>query len=107
MVHQNGAWSSAIVGGRRPAVTVVGIEACGEWRHETSIPAQGARRDLAIERRGLQFLVPQQHLDDADVDLLFQEMGRQAVPQRMQRYPLVDAGGFGRRVADAPELAGG
>ncbi len=51
--------------------------------------------------------MPQQHLDDADVDLVLQEMGGEAVPERVQRDPLVDPGGLRRIMADAPELAGG
>ena len=70
------------------------------WLHLPSEPverahdiAQRACRDLGIERRGLQLLMSQQHLDDADVDLLLQEMGGEAVPKRVQRDPLVDVGG--------------
>ena len=36
--------------------------------------------------------MPQQHLDDADIDLLLQQVGGKAVPERVPRDPLVDAG---------------
>ncbi len=40
--------------------------------------------DLAIQRRGVELRVPQQHLDHANIHLLFQKMGGEAVPQRMR-----------------------
>ena len=43
--------------------------------------AQDSRGHLAIERGVLQLLVPEQHLDDADVDLLLQQMGGERVAQ--------------------------
>ena len=61
-------------------------------------PLQGARdvadrvdRDAGVERRGLQFGVAEQDLDHANVDVLFEQMRREAVPQRMRRHPLGDA----------------
>ncbi len=44
--------------------------------------ADGLGGDLAIERGVVELLVAEQHLDDADVDLLFQEMGGEALPLR-------------------------
>jgi hypothetical protein len=35
--------------------------------------------DLRVERGGLQLLVPQQHLDHADIDLLFEQVRGKAV----------------------------
>ena len=37
--------------------------------------------DLGIERRGLEPLAPEQHLDHPDIHLLFQQMGGIAVTQ--------------------------
>ena len=42
--------------------------------------AQQVGRHLGIKGRRVQFLVPEQHLDDPDVDLLLQQMGGEAVP---------------------------
>src|SRR6266403_6358987 len=55
--------------------------------------------DLGVERRGVELLVPEQHLDHADVDLLLQEMGVEAVPQRVERAALVDPGPLRRGMA--------
>ena len=49
-------------------------------------------RDLGVERRRLELGVAEQHLDHADVDVLFQQMGGEAVPQRVRRHPLLDPG---------------
>jgi hypothetical protein len=39
--------------------------------------------DAGVERGRLEFRVPQQDLDRANVDALFEQVGRKAVPQRM------------------------
>ena len=49
---------------------------------------------------------PGQALDDADVGVLFQQMRGEAGPQRMRRHSLLDAGGLGRGMDGAVELAG-
>ncbi len=49
----------------------------------------------------------QEHLDHPDIDLLLQEMGREAVPERVQAHPLVDPGSILGAVEDATELASG
>src|SRR5260370_34634499 len=49
----------------------------------------------------------EQHLDHSDIDVLFQEMGGKAVPECVRRYPLVDPGHVGSRMAGAMELARG
>ena len=36
--------------------------------------------DAGVERRRVELLVSEQHLDDADIGLLFQKMGSKAVP---------------------------
>src|SRR5688500_7408403 len=54
--------------------------ASGGWHHDKLLErapdlANGAGGDLRVERRGVELLVSEQHLDHADVDLLLQEMG--------------------------------
>ena len=61
--------------------------------------------DVGVERRRVELLVPEQHLDHADVDLLLEQMGGEAVPQRVQRDALVDLGRLRRGMAGAVELA--
>src|ERR1039458_3663461 len=41
--------------------------------------------DLRVARRRVELGVPEQHLDHANIDVLLQEMGGKAVPQRMRR----------------------
>src|ERR1700722_12581303 len=48
---------------------------------------------MRIERRGLQFFMPKQHLDGADIFALFEQMGGERVAQRMHRDALIDARG--------------
>jgi len=47
----------------------------------------------------------QKHLDDAHIDLGFQEMGRKTMPQRVRRYSLGDLGPLRGSVDGAGELA--
>jgi hypothetical protein len=63
--------------------------------------------NIADLRRGIELLVPEQHLDHADVDVLFQEVGCEAVAQRMRRHPLGDLGHVGGGVNGAVELTRG
>src|SRR5215467_13813489 len=58
-----------------------------------------------IERRRIELGVTEQNLDHADVDVLLQEMGGEAVPQRVERYALVDLGYLSCCMASAIELA--
>jgi hypothetical protein len=51
--------------------------------------------------------VPEQHLDHSDVDVLLEQMGGKAVPQRVERYALVDLGHVGCGMAGTVELARG
>ena len=53
---------------------------------------QGGAGNLGIARRGVELLVSQQYLDDPDIDFLLQEMGGEAMPQRVQAHPFVDPG---------------
>ena len=48
----------------------------------------------------------EQHLDNPDVSILFQEMRGEAVPQCVRRHPLLDPCGLGGGVDGAIELAG-
>src|SRR6266567_5673921 len=63
--------------------------------------------DPGIERRGVELGVTEQHLDDADIDVLLQQMGGEAVPQGVQRDALVDVRHLSGSVAGAVELARG
>ena len=45
--------------------------------------------DAGVERRRVELLVSEQHLDDPNIGLLLQEMGGEAVPQRMNADSLV------------------
>ena len=53
--------------------------------------------DAGVERRGVELGVAEQHLDHADIDVLLEQMGGEAVPQRVQRHALVDPGHLRRR----------
>src|SRR5208282_4469283 len=79
----------------------------GRWRLSWRIapplkkrkPVQGAHHladrgggHARIERRRVELGVSEQHLDDPDIDVLLEKMGRKAVPKRVQRDPLVDPG---------------
>src|SRR3546814_19951018 len=48
----------------------------------------------------------EQRLDDADIDTVFEEVGGEAVAERMRPDPLVDIGGLSCFDDDAVELAG-
>ena len=67
--------------------------------------AQQVGGDLGVDHRGVEFLVAEQRLDDADVDLLLEQVGREAVAKRVHRHPLVDAGRQGGGLNSAIELA--
>src|SRR5829696_6954470 len=54
--------------------------------------ADGVGGDTRIERGGLELGGPEQDLDHADVDVLLQQVGREAVAQRVRRDPLGDPG---------------
>ena len=49
-----------------------------------------ARGDLGVERGRLELAVPEQDLDDADVDVLFEQVRRKTMPQRV-RMPAASA----------------
>src|SRR5450830_574110 len=60
-----------------------------------------------VTRRGVQFVVTQQRLDDADIGAALEQMGREAVAERVQRHALLDPGRVGRLMEQAAQLAGG
>src|SRR3954471_10582872 len=68
--------------------------------------ADCAGGDAGIERGGVELGMAEQDLDDANVDVLLQEMRGEAVAQRVRRHPLLDPGGLGRRVDGAVHLTG-
>src|SRR5258708_31952171 len=63
--------------------------------------------DAGIERRGVELGMTEQHLDHANIDVLLEQVGGEAVPQGVQRDALVDLRHLRRGVAGAIELAGG
>lgn len=67
----------------------------------------GLGGDAGIAHRGVQVLVPKQDPDHADIDLVFENMGGEAVPERVHRHPLVDLGRLYRGTTGAAELACG
>src|SRR5438477_9986305 len=68
--------------------------------------ADRADRDAGVKRRGVELLVSEQNLDDADIGLLLQKMGGKAVPQRMNADTLGDAGTPRCQANDPMHLAG-
>src|SRR3974377_1007638 len=52
--------------------------------------------DVGIARRGVWLGVTQQRLDGSDMDLAFEQMGGEAVAQRMHVHPLFDPRSVGR-----------
>src|SRR5215472_7432428 len=61
--------------------------------------------DAGVERRRIELLVSEQHLDDADIGLLLQKMGGKAVPQRVNTDTLGNAGALGCHANEPVELA--
>ena len=66
-----------------------------------------AGRDERIERCGVQFVETEERLDDYDISAALQQVGREAVAQRVQRHALLDLGFIGRLVEQSAQLAGG
>jgi hypothetical protein len=71
--------------------------------HQGHQPVEGAGdrldragRDLGVERGCLELGVPEQHLDDPDIDILLQEVRGKAVPKGVGTDPLADACNLGR-----------
>src|SRR5215469_17007139 len=57
-----------------------------------------------IERRRLKFGVTEQDLDHPNINVLFKQMGRKAVPQGVRRHALLEVGHLGGGMAGAREL---
>ena len=57
-----------------------------------------ARGDVKIARRGLQFFMTQEHLDLSDIRAAIEQMGGEAVAQRMHRHAFLDPRSIGRFV---------
>src|SRR5260370_27581857 len=77
----------------------------GEALERTRDLADGLGGDAGIERRGVELLVSHKDLDHADVDVLLEQVGGEAVPQRVERDALVDPGHLRRGMASTVELA--
>src|SRR5438045_7241725 len=69
--------------------------------------ADRADGDAGVERRRVEFLMSQQHLNHPHVDIALQQMGGERVAQRVRRNPAAEPRGLRRHVADAVELAHG
>ena len=69
--------------------------------------AQDLGADLCIKRRRFQLLVPEQDLNDADVDLLLQQVSGERVTQAMHRDRLIDSRRRGGSMDGAVELPRG
>ena len=72
-----------------------------EWAGDLAERLEG---DTSVKRGGVELLVAKQHLDDADVSLLLEQVGGKAMPQRVQRDGLFDLGHHRRGVAGTVEL---
>src|ERR1700691_4484034 len=75
------------------------VERAGHGAHRSG-------RDLGVEGGVVQLRVPEQDLDDADINAVLQEMGRETVPQWVRSDPLGDLRGLCRLDDDAMELPG-
>src|SRR5712691_3885301 len=62
--------------------------------------------DTRVARRRVQFVVTQKRLDDSNIGAALEQMGREAVAQRVQRHALLDPGRVRRFMEQAVELAG-
>ncbi len=61
--------------------------------------------DVGIKRRGLKLGVSKQDLDDANIDVLLEQVGCKAVAQGVRRHALGDLGDVCCGMAGARELA--
>src|ERR1700675_837854 len=62
--------------------------------------------DTGVARRRVQFVVTQKRLDFTNIGTVLEQVGREAVAQRMQRHALLDPGRIGRLMEQAVELSG-
>src|SRR5919107_6369806 len=75
-----------------------------EWAHDGADRGGG---DTGVDRGGFELGVPEQDLDDANVDVLFQQMRGEAVPERVRAHALGDPGLLCGCMEGAVELARG
>src|SRR6267378_5501853 len=111
-LRHDGPWPRKI-----SATSSAGGDKSGALRGRLHRPGEMLERarDLAerldgnarVERRRIELLVPEQRLDHANVGLLLEQMGGEAVPQRVRGDGLVDPGRLSRGMAGAVELACG
>ena len=73
-----------------------------QWAYDFAEDVGG---DLRIERRRFEFLVPEQHLDQSDVDFLFEQVGGEGMAQGVHRDMFLDAGFIGGGMDGAVELS--
>src|SRR5215510_449466 len=83
------AWDTRQAGPRRRKMSATSTAGRDNGRASTGHLQQQVERarhlaecvdgDAGVERRRIEFLVSEQHLDDADIGLLLQEMGGKAV----------------------------
>ena len=66
-------------------------------------PGEALAGDVRVHLSGLNALMPEQELDRADVGAAVDEMGREAVPERVRRHPneAGEAAGVGDDAPDA------
>src|SRR5258706_308959 len=92
-----------------PLGRVFGLVLLGPQRRETVERAHDlADRvggDARVERRRLEFGVTQQDLDHPNIDVLFEQVRREAVAQGVWRHPLGKLGHVSGSLAGARELA--
>ena len=77
----------------------------GEALQRTYHLADRLGGDARVERRGLELGMSEQNLDHPDIDVLFQKMGGEAVPQRVRRDALADFRQVGCGMTGPVELA--
>ena len=106
-----GAFSSEDIGDLErgaQAASAAGILAFHQQRQtleRTGHRADRLGRNARIERGRIELGVPQQHLDDADVDILLEQMRGEAVAQCVRADTLLDASGFRCLMNRAVDLA--
>lgn len=66
----------------------------------------GARCHPGVQGRGLQLRMPQQHLDDANINAVFEQVSGEAVTQGMRPDPLGDPCGMGGLGSNTMHLPG-
>src|SRR5215471_10599062 len=109
------AWDARQAGPRRRKMSATSTAGRGNGRALAGHLQQKVERachlaervdgDAGVERRRIELLVSEQHLDDADIGLLLQKMGGKAVPQRVNTDTLGNAGALGCHANEPVELA--